>query len=726
MKNILICTFLVALICSCSPRQTADKAFIHVNSEGQFVRNGRPYYYVGTNFWYGAILGSEGQGGNRERLHRELDYLKSIGVDNLRVLVGADGENGVKTRVEPSLQVAPGVYNDTILAGLDYFMNELRKRDMTAVLYLNNSWEWSGGYSVYLQWSGHGKAVVPAIDGWPAYMEYVKQFHQSDSAKALFARYVKDIITRTNRYNQIRYVDDPTIMAWQIGNEPRAFSEENKEPFARWMAEVAAQIKSLDPNHMVSSGSEGSWGCENDIALYERIHADSNIDYLNIHIWPYNWSWVKADSLQELLPQAQENTRKYIDEHLALARKYRKPVVLEEFGFPRDGFKFSKKSTTTARDAYYAYIFELIRQAREQGDLFAGCNFWGWGGFAEQTPGHVYWERGDDYTGDPAQEEQGLNSVFATDASTVALIKHENERLKGAETIATLPRLKVVGTHLMNELGDTVALKGVSYGWHSLWPRFYNEQSARHLIQDWNARLLRASIGVGINDLSVLKRPQYGKECATKVVDAAIKYGAYVIIDWHSHSIETEAAKAFFAQMATRYKGVPNVIYEIFNEPVEDSWEEVKAYAVEVIKTIRAIEPDAVILVGSPHWDQDIHLAADAPIEGFDNLMYTLHFYANTHGQWLRDRGDYALSKGLPLFVSECAGMEASGDGPLNPEEWDNWVKWMEEHQISWAAWSLSDKHETCSMLLPSVTSEGPWADEDIKEWGQMVRADLK
>ena len=424
LLHLLICTLLMA----CTPK-VQEHSFIHVNDNGQFVRDGKPYYFVGTNIWYGAILGSEGQGGDRERLHRELDYLKSIGVDNLRVLVGADGENGVKTRVEPSLQTAPGVYNDTILAGLDYFMNELRKRDMTAVLYLNNSWEWSGGYSVYLQWTGHGRAVVPAIDGWPAYMEYVKQFHQSDSAKALFAQYVEDMVTRINRYNNIRYADDPTIMSWQIGNEPRAFSDENKEPFARWMAEVAAQIKSLDSNHMVSSGSEGSWGCENDIALYERIHADKNIDYLNIHIWPYNWSWVKADSLKEMLPQAKANTKQYIDEHLEVAARQGKPIVLEEFGFPRDGFQFSKESPTTARDEYYAYVFELIRQAREQGGLFAGCNFWGWGGLAEQTPGHVFWERGDDYTGDPAQEEQGLNSVFATD-STVALIKAENEKLK--------------------------------------------------------------------------------------------------------------------------------------------------------------------------------------------------------------------------------------------------------------------------------------------------------
>ncbi|WP_288838172.1 beta-galactosidase [uncultured Bacteroides sp.] len=427
-KQFLLLTVLLFLLGACAPKP-AEHSFIKVNADGQFVRDGKPYYFVGTNFWYGAILGSEGEGGNRERLHKELDFLKSIGINNLRVLVGADGENGIKTRVEPSLQVAPGVYNDTILAGLDYFMNELRERDMTAVLYLNNSWEWSGGYSVYLQWSGHGDAVVPAVDGWPAYMEYVKQFPQSDSAKALFANHVNYIVSRTNRYNQIKYVDDPTIMSWQIGNEPRAFSDENKEPFARWMADVAAQIKSLDPNHMVSSGSEGSWGCEMDMNLFEKIHADPNINYLNIHIWPYNWSWVKADSLKELLPRAKENTKKYIDDHMVIARKYSKPIVLEEFGFPRDGFSFSKEAPTTARDEYYRYVFDLIRQDRESGGLFAGCNFWAWGGLAGQNPDHVFWEKGDDYTGDPAQEQQGLNSVFATD-STIEIIKAENRKLQ--------------------------------------------------------------------------------------------------------------------------------------------------------------------------------------------------------------------------------------------------------------------------------------------------------
>lgn len=414
--------------CNQGKQESTSNEFIRVEN-GQFIRNGKPYYYVGANFWYGAILGSEGEGGNRERLHQELDFLKSIGVDNLRILVGADGDRGITAKVEPTLQIEPGVYNDTILAGLDYLMMEMGKRDMAAILYLNNSWEWSGGYSMYLQWAGKGKAPVPAVDGWPAYMEFVQQFVQCDSAKALFSNYVKDIITRKNRFTGKKYIEDPTIMSWQIGNEPRAFSDENKEAFALWIADIAAQIRSLDPNHLISTGSEGKHGCEQDIDLFERIHADTNIDYLNLHMWPYNWGWVKEDSLSEGVAGAKEKAKAYLDEHLIIGAKYQKPVVMEEFGFPRDGFKFSKDTPTTARDEFYKYIFELISSDAQQKGLFAGCNFWAWGGFAELSDEHIYWEKGDDYTGDPAQEQQGLNSVFASDSSTIKIIKTVNKQM---------------------------------------------------------------------------------------------------------------------------------------------------------------------------------------------------------------------------------------------------------------------------------------------------------
>lgn len=431
MRRIFIFLFVVASIAIMYAGGIKKKPVVSeyvTVKDGHFEKKGQPYYFVGTNFWYGAILASEGQGGNRERLAKELDYMKSIGIDNLRILVGSDGERGVKTKVEPTLQTAPGVYNDTILAGLDYLLMEMGKRDMVAVLYLNNSWEWSGGYGFYLEHAGAGKAPRPNEVGYSKFMNFVSQYASNEKAHELFNNYVRDIISRTNRYTGKKYTEDPAIMSWQIGNEPRAFSEEAKAPFAAWMKEVAALIRKLDKNHMISTGSEGKWGCEMDMSLYEDICSDSNISYVNIHLWPYNWSWAHQRTLKKDLPVACKNTRAYIDEHLELCARLKKPLVMEEFGFPRDGFSFSKESTTTVRDEFYKYVFSLVADNALNGGYFAGCNFWGWGGFAD--PQHDDWRVGDDYTGDPAQEAQGLNSVFASDESTIEVIKEQVRRMK--------------------------------------------------------------------------------------------------------------------------------------------------------------------------------------------------------------------------------------------------------------------------------------------------------
>ncbi len=285
---------------------------------------------------------------------------------------------------------------------------------------------------------------------------------------------------------------------------------------------------------------------------------------------------------------------------------------------------------------------------------------------------------------------------------------------------AAVDRLSVKGTSLVNEQGDTVVLKGVSLGWHNWWPRFYNPSAVKELKEQWHCTLLRAAMGVEPEGAYLTNR-QKALECMTTVVDAAIENDMYVIVDWHSHGLRTEEAKAFFREMASRYKGVPNVIYEVFNEPVKDSWEKVKKYAEEVIGCIRTVDSEALILVGTPHWDQDIHLAADNPIQNVSNIMYTLHFYAASHKEWLRERADYALKKGLPVFVSECAGMEADGNGEIDMKEWNLWLSWMKKHAVSWAAWSIADKDETCSMLYPSAPDAG-WADKDIKEWGHVVK----
>lgn len=435
------------------PFETHNKSFVGVQN-GKFYKDGKEYRYVGANFWYGAILASEGQGGNRQRLIKELDDMKAIGIDNVRVLIGGDGRDGIPSHIAPKLQSEPGVYNDTILAGLDFLMMELEKRDMVAVLYFNNAWEWSGGYGAYLDWVGFKGDVkgsdgkmkhfdltpVPSIDGWSEYMQYVGNFIVNDKAKAHAAQHVRNMVTRTNRYTGEPYSQSKALMAWEIANEPRCFvaDEEHKTKFVEWINEQSTLIKSLDPNHLVTTGSEGYNGCENDWDLFNAIHTQKNIDYSCIHIWPYNWGWLGkynqnydadkkskgADPIVAKVDVACKNTLDYIDKSYELMNKAGRPMVLEEFGYPRDGFVFTPGSPTQGRDAYYKYVFGIIRDSGK----IAGCNFWGWGGSANVK--HTIWERWDDYVCDPAQEEQGLNSVFAVDESTMKIIRDMTKDIK--------------------------------------------------------------------------------------------------------------------------------------------------------------------------------------------------------------------------------------------------------------------------------------------------------
>ena len=316
----------------------------------------------------------------------------------------------------------------------------------------------------------------------------------------------------------------------------------------------------------------------------------------------------------------------------------------------------------------------------------------------------------------------------------------------------TVKALRVEGTSLVDEDGTPVVFRGISFGWHNIWPRFYNADAVKTLSGDWGCRIFRVAIGA--DDIAksdnpdchggYMGEPEFALRCACNVIDAAIATGSYVIVDWHSHVLHTEEAKEFFSAIATKYKGVPNVIYELFNEPVcfsfengnEDKyadlsdpeamsayWKALKAYAQELIATITAIDDrKPLILMGCPAWDQRIDLPAADPVEGYDNLMYTMHFYAATHGSWLRDATDAALAAGIPVFISECAGCEASGDGYLDLEAWKAYSDWATERGISMMAWSISDKKETCSMLTPGATDGGLWAEDVTKPWGKVVK----
>ena len=294
-----------------------------------------------------------------------------------------------------------------------------------------------------------------------------------------------------------------------------------------------------------------------------------------------------------------------------------------------------------------------------------------------------------------------------------------------AQPVKTHGALQVKGVQLCDKNGKPIVLRGMSYGWHNWWPRFYNENSVRWLYKDWDVSVVRAAMGIEPRG-GYKQDPEGSVQKIKAVVDGAIKSGIYVIIDWHSHNINLEEAKIFFALMAKEYGNYPNIIYELFNEPDEESWDDVKAYSKKLIKIIRQHDPDNIVLVGNPHWDQDIHLVADAPLDGFSNLMYTVHFYAGTHKQQLRDRCDYALKKGIPIFISESAGMEASGNGLINDVEWEKWIQWAEQNKISWIVWSISDKNETCSVLNPSAGKNGNWTDKDLKESGIKAKALIK
>ena len=422
------------LLLFCPLLTFAQTGFVR-NNGGRFTIDGQPYYYVGTNAWYLPLLANQGEGGDSLRLKREVDALCKLGIRNLRILVGADGLPTAR-KIQPILQPEPGVYEPTLLVALDRVLCELRSRDMKAVLYLNNSWSWSGGYASYLRWAnGDATEQVDSMQ-WQQWCRHAAQFAQNRKAQQLFFNHVRAIVTRTNSLTGEPYSADPTIMAWQVGNEPRAFSQESKAPFTQWVAETAALIKQLDPNHLVCIGSEGTMGCEEDVQLYRTLHADKNIDYLTIHIWPQNWSWLKRgevatkkqkDLMRQQLDVVYRHTEEYIRLHTALAREMRKPIVIEEFGYPRDGNQYAPKSTTEARDAYYRFILNHLTESQKISDVLCGVNFWGWNG--EARPSHIWWQPGDPYCCDPAQEEQGLYGVFDNDR-TVGVLRRAAKALR--------------------------------------------------------------------------------------------------------------------------------------------------------------------------------------------------------------------------------------------------------------------------------------------------------
>jgi mannan endo-1,4-beta-mannosidase len=443
-RRTLAALLLLAALNGCSlflPSGEPD-GFVRVQGT-QFVLHERPYYFAGANLWYGCYLGSPGATGDRERLIRELDVLSAHGLVNLRVLAASE-DSYLKRSVKPAIQRRPGELDEDLLQGLDFLLAEMAKRRMKAVLYLNNYWEWSGGMATYNSWTGRpGFDPEDPAAGWELFMNFSASFYTDTLANAMFRDYIRTLVMRRNTVNGRFYRDDPVIMAWQLANEPRPgregeFAEQNVPAFIRWLDETAGFLQTLDTNHLVSTGSEGTVGTLGNSEYFLASHRSAHIDYLTVHLWPLNWGWFDPQKIPETLPRTEHNALSYIRLHMSLARSLNRPMVMEEFGLGRDGGGFLPGTPTTARDRYYALLFSTLEDSARVGGPLVGSNIWAWGGEGRAHHPDGMWRPGDPFVGDPPQEPQGRNSVFVQDTSTLRILRdHAFRMMRVAESTAS-------------------------------------------------------------------------------------------------------------------------------------------------------------------------------------------------------------------------------------------------------------------------------------------------
>ncbi len=303
---------------------------------------------------------------------------------------------------------------------------------------------------------------------------------------------------------------------------------------------------------------------------------------------------------------------------------------------------------------------------------------------------------------------------------------NDNEVEKTVSIVEKFGKLSVSGNKIVDQNGEPVVLRGMSLFWSQIKGKYYNYDCVKWLRDDWKCTIVRAAMGIeqadGLDGYLVNPQTEYDK--VITVIDAAIDLGIYVIVDWHDHHAHNnkEEAIEFFKRIATKYGDKPNVIYEIYNEPMQISWkDDVKPYSEEVIKAIREIDHDNLIIVGTTTWSQDVDIASNDPLN-FNNLVYSLHFYASSHKQDLRDKAVAALNNGVALFVSEFGTTEYTGDGFIDEAEVEAWFKFMEANKISWCNWSIGDKDESSAALKPGANAKGVWKDSDITKSGMILK----
>ncbi|KAI8579925.1 hypothetical protein K450DRAFT_174240 [Umbelopsis ramanniana AG] len=400
------------------------------------VRDGKPFRVVGTNFWHGINMGAiEEWGGDRKRLDAELDELKSLGVNMLRIMASSEGEGDEPFRMKPCLMTKPGEYNEEIFRGLDYFLDALAKRGFTAIVTLTNQWHWSGGFAQYVAWASDDKEVQypPSWDpvakayttagSFDDFAKYGCRFYNDETIRGkidtMFKDNIKTIVSRRNTINGTLYSEDSSILAWELCNEPQF-------PPAWWVDDVAGYIRNLGVSQLITSGIETKY----DHVDFTNSHASSNIDFCTSHFWCENWEiYDPEDKTTASLEKTKQAVTEFIHKVTNWAQELGKPHIMEEFGMARDahlGAKYSEKTTTTHRDEYFATIFKVAEELAEQGKM-TGTSFWAWGGQASESAEPNQY--GVKHIGDPPHETPFWYSVLSSDTTTKDIIKSHAERM---------------------------------------------------------------------------------------------------------------------------------------------------------------------------------------------------------------------------------------------------------------------------------------------------------
>nr|UNG40312.1 glycoside hydrolase family 5 subfamily 2 [Necydalis major] len=308
-----------------------------------------------------------------------------------------------------------------------------------------------------------------------------------------------------------------------------------------------------------------------------------------------------------------------------------------------------------------------------------------------------------------------LDSAFSKDALLDPVSKHGHLAVKGVD--------------LVDQQGQKVQLKGMSLSWSIWWPQFFNQDTVDGVHFLCHSNVIRAPLAVDTNDGGYLKDPNGQMQLIETVIEAAIKDDMYVIVDWHEENAHNHLAQAkdFFGKISKKYGNYPNIIYETFNEPVDVSWSSIlKPYHEEVIKTIRANDANNLIILGTAMYSTKVDEAAADPIRDQKNIMYTLHFYAGTHKQWLRDTAQSAIDKGLPIFITEYGTVNADASLPIDLNESRLWWDWLEKNGLSYVNYDICDKNEGASALKPGTTAKQVCQPEYLTEAGRLAVEQIK